>query len=227
MSSGAYPTVGTVDAIFSGWEQNAIDIGDNGLFLELAAKIQIQRYLEAECERQETFWVKRMKDLGALLPTSRLPTPKIRRVKDSNIYIGPRPSLLQAPIDFWPSITVRCGDLRPSRGGQNDQYDTFDCDFYIEVMCYAGPVARDQIHLQPGIDAEGSVNLQVHLLSGAVQMCIRKDPSLGGAILPIQNPPSVHPSFPTAVPGDNQERAGDYNLYQGRQHHYVITRNSY
>src|SRR5581483_755516 len=222
----SFPTVG-VDAIFSGWEQTAIDIGDDGLFLEIAAKVQVQRHLEEECDRQEAFWQRRMSDLGELLQQTALPAPRINRVSPRNIFTGPRPSLLQAPIEFWPSITVRCGDLRPDRSDQKDQFDTFDCDFYVEVMCYGGPIDRENLHLQEGIDTEGNVNMQVHLLSGAVQMCIRRDPSLGGAILPIKYPPAIRPTFPTAVPGVDQERTGDYYLYQGRQHHYIITRNSY
>lgn len=221
----SYPQVG-VTSIFDGWNQQTIDLGDNGFFLELAVKVQLQRFLETECDRQETFWANRMANLQTLLNSTSLPVPQIRRVDPKNIYIGARPSLLQAPIDFWPSITIRCGDLRPARGAQGDQWDVFNCDLYIEVMCYGGPVDREHLHLQEGIDAEGSVNLQTHLLSGAVQMCIAQDRSLGGAIMAIQDPPSIHPSFPTAVPGDSQERTGDYYIYQGRQHHYVITRNS-
>lgn len=220
----SFPTVG-VDNVFGNWEHTVIDIGDNGLFLELSAKIQIQRYLEEECERQEDFWQQRMASIEALMVETKLPAPQIKRVKMSNIFTGARPSLLQAPIDFWPSITARCGDLRPSRV-QPDQYGTFDCDLYIEVMCYSGPIDREHLHLQEGIDLEGEVNLQTHLLSCAVQMCINKDTSLGSAIMGIQNPPQIHPSFPTAQPGISTERVGDYYLYQGRQHHYVITRNS-
>lgn len=221
----SFPPIG-VQPIFDGWDRLAVDIGDNGLFLELAAKIQIQRYLEEECVRQETFWQHRIQALAQLVQQTQLPIPRVTRVDVGNIFTGARPSLLQASIDFWPNITVRCGDLRPDRE-QPDGYDTFACDFYIEVMCFAGPVSPDQIHFQEGIDAEGEVNLQTHLLSCAVQMCVRRDPSLAGAILPIQNPPSIRPSFPTAVQGTDQERAGDSYLYQGRQHHYVITRNSF
>jgi hypothetical protein len=215
-------------SIFGGWEQLAIDIGDNGLFLEMAVKIQIESNLEAECERQEAFWRNRILDLRRLSPDSRFSVPQIQRVDSKNLYMGARPSLLQAPIEFWPSVTVRCGDLRPARdGAQPDQYDTFDCDLYVEVMTYAGPVDRDHLHLQEGINSEGDVNMQVHLLSSAVQMCIRKDPTFGGAIMPIQNPPIIVPSFPTALPGNDQERVGDYYHYQGRQLTYVVTRNSY
>lgn len=221
----SFPQIG-VDVIPVDWGKPTIDIGDDGFLVELAAKAQMIKNLDEECDRQEEFWAHRISALAPLIPRTKLPVPSIIRVSQSNIYTGARPSLLQAPIDFWPSVTVRCGDLRPDRD-QADHFDTLLCDFYVEVMCAVGTVDKEHLHLQDGIDLEGNVNMQVHLLSGAVQMAIARDKSLGGMIPPIQRPPSIHPSFPTAVAGVNNENVGDYYLYQGRQHHYVITRNTF
>ena len=222
----SFPDIGIV-SIFGGWNQLTIDIGDNGLFVEMAARIQISKNLPGEIARQEEFWSHRTSDLQSLLPAARFSVPQIMPVDMKNIYIGPRPSLLQSPIEFWPNITIRAGNARPSRGAQLDQSATFDMDLYVEVMTYAGPVDREHLHLQEGIDAEGDVNVQCHLLANAVYMSIVQDPSLGGAIPEIQSPPTITPSFPTAVAGDDQERTGDYYLYQGRQMLYTITRNSF
>jgi hypothetical protein len=222
----SFPQIG-VDSIYSGgWSQLSIDLGDNGLFLEYAAKIAISRFLEQECQRQEEFWAQRMAELRTLMPVGHLPTPQITRVDPKNVYTGARPSLLQAPIEFWPNITIRAGALRPSRV-QPDNYSTFDCDLYVEVMTLAGPIDKEHLHLQEGIDCEGDVNLQTHLLSNAVYMAIVQDPTFGGAIEPIQNPPAITPSFPAAVAGTDQERVGDYWLYQGRQLRYTVTRSSF
>lgn len=218
------PQVG-VDILPGAYQRIAVDIGDNGLLLEVAAKAQILKHLETECLRQEEFWSERLTGLSDI-QTMGQPLPNIRRVKPDNIFIGSRPSLIGSTIDLWPSITVRCGDLSPSPD-QIDQIDVFNCDFYVETMVYAGPVAPDDLHTRAGIQLEGEVNMQNHLLSGAVQMCIRSDPSLGGVIEPIQRPPGIRPSFPTALSGTDRERVGDYYLYQGRQHVYRITRKSF
>lgn len=220
----SFPQVG-VDPLPGQFERIAVDIGDNGLLLEVAAKAQIVKHLETECKRQEDFWSNRLAGLANLAPGQHL--PKIRRViLPENVFIGPRPSLLGSTIDMWPNITVRCGDVRP-RAEQLDDVDVFDCDFYVEVMTYAGVVEKDDLRTRVGVDLEGQVNMQTHLLSGAVQMCMRSDTSLGGVILPIERPPIIRPSFPSAVAGVDRERVGDYYLYQGRQHIYRITRYSY
>jgi hypothetical protein len=227
----SYPPLGV--APFGEWTGPVLDIGDNGYLVEIAAKAQILRYLETECERQQVFWTERLGVLRAAMVSQAIPTfdlgpIEIMRVPPQNVFIGARPSLVQAPISFWPSVTVRTGDLVPARGADMDHYDVFDCELYVEVMTYAGPVGRDYLHLQEGIDAEGAANVQAHLLSCAVQMCISRDPTLGGSVPHIQAPPRIHPSFPTAQTGTDVERTGDnYYIYQGRQLTYTITRNSY
>lgn len=214
-----------VDYVGGNWEHLTVDIGDAGLLLQLAAKAQVLKHLENECDRQEEFWSHRVVELADALNIDMVP-PVIMRVDPDNVYTGARPSLLLAPVEFWPSVTIRCGELRPARL-ESDQIDEFNCDLFFEIMCYAGPVKPEQTRLKPGIEAEGAVDVQVHLLSNAVQMCVSRDPTFGGVCASIQAAPTIRPSFPTVTRGNNQERIGDSYFYQGRQIRYVVTRRSF
>jgi hypothetical protein len=209
----------------SGFDRLLIGFGDDGHAVEMAALAQIATNLPEEIDRQQQSWVQRQQDFNNAMGFASRPI-SVPQVDQKNFYVGARPSLVSSPIEFWPSITARCGDARPSRQ-QEDHFDDFDLDLYVEIMCYSGPVARERLHMDEGIAAEGDVNAQIHLLSGAVQLCVSRDRTLGGVVQTIQNPPTIRPGMPFSAPGVDQERTGDYFIYAGRQHRYVVNRMSY
>lgn len=205
--------------------------GDVEHFVERVALLQIVKYLEGECQRQEEIWRTRDQEFAqqmlyagvqyAAKPLS------IERVSPANFFVGARPSLIGTSIDFWPSVTSRCAVSGASRSMQTDQSDAYDARLIIEVLCKAGPVRPDELHAQPGVDAEGEVNRQIKALSAAVHMCFRRDPSFGGRIPGIAAPPNSTTGLPSALPGDNKERSGPYYLYIGRRMQYTLQGISY
>jgi hypothetical protein len=204
--------------------------GDEAHVVERAALLQIALNLEQECVRQETNWAKRDAAFAQAMGPSGVEyvvqPAKVERVLPQNFFVGARPSLLVSSIAFWPSITVRCPNVGPSRE-QDDQIDILDCQLSVDVLCKAGPVRQEQLHLEPGINAEGDVNRQVQMLSAAVHMCLRRDPTFGGRVQTLQRPPRKDSGLPFAVPGTNQERTGPYYLYMAKRLRYVVQMASY
>jgi hypothetical protein len=215
----------TVVPFGSGYDRLAITAGDERLLVERSALTQIRTHLEQECQRQETIWAQRNADLSAQLPLV-LPAARIDRVAPQNFFEGARPSLLQSSIDFWPSVTCRAA-LAQAASEQIDQLDVLSVRLDVEVLCKSQQVAQDRLHEQEGIDAEGYVNQQVQMLSAAVHMCLRLDPTIGGRFEPLERPPTKRQGFPFAVAGNNRERAGAYHLYCGCQMQYTVRVNSY
>ncbi len=206
--------------------------GDEAHLVERAALMAIVTYLEEECQRQESIWSQRDQEFAAVMGPSGVQYQsqgiRIERVDPNNFFVGARPSVVNSSVDFWPSVTTRVTQVTPAADrDQGDQFDVLNCNLSVEVLCKAGPVPQDQLHLQPGIDAEGEVNRQIQLLSAAVHMCIRRDPSLGGRVLPVQRPPKKNSGLPFALPGNTQERTGPYWLFMGKQMQYVFQVNSY
>jgi hypothetical protein len=205
--------------------------GDEAYVIERAALMQVVLHLEDECKRQETIWTQRdqvyAQALGSAGVKYQAVGVHIERIAPQNFFIGARPSLMQSSSDFWPSVTSRCAVVGPSRGADADQFDTLDCQLSLEILCKAGPVNQDDLRRQPGIDAEGEVNRQVHLLSAAVHMCIRRDPTFGGRVQTLQRPPTKNSGLPFALPGDNRERTGPYWIYMGRRLRYTVQLASY
>jgi hypothetical protein len=199
--------------------------GDEAHLIERAAIMGIKTYLEEECQRQEEIWSQRDQAFAAVMGPSGVMYQAqgihIERVDPNNFFVGARPSLVNSSIDFWPSVTTRCALVQPAASGeQGDQFDVLNCTLSVEVLCKVGPVRQAELHLQPGIDAEGEVNRQINLLSAAVHMCVRRDPTFGGRALPVQQPPRKSTGLPFAVPGNTAERTGPYWIYMGRQMRY-------
>lgn len=221
----SYPQGQVVRPFGGNYDRLSIQFGDEAHVVERAMIRQIHQLIEEEIERQETMWLPRDKEYAQAM---RIPfsQTRIERVLPNNYFVGARPSLVNTSIDFWPSITARAGDERAS-SEQADQFDINDIDLYVEVLCKAGPVAQDELQQQPGINAEGEVNRQVQRLSAAVHMCVRRDPTLGAIIEPIQRPPARRSSLPFAVPGSDGEGSGDYWVYAGKQLRYIVQANSF
>lgn len=222
-----FPPGATVSPLAEIFARLPITFADEGNLVEMLAMAQIRLHIDEECERSDLVWAQR--DAFLQERTGQLVVPTtIERVAPQNFFIGARPSLVTSSIDYWPSVTTYSGPRTPSTTEQFDQYiDVIDVVLFVEVLCRFGPVPQDELHDQIGIDAEGQVNKQMNRLGAAVQMCIKRDPTLGAAVQPIARAPQKNPSRPMAMPGNSKERTGPYWLYQGMQLRYVVQVNSF
>lgn len=197
-------------------------LGDDAELVQRVAIVQIKEILAQAVEYQQNLWDLRDKDFAQSMGR------KFERIvidvpTDDNFYTGPRPSLVESPIEFWPSITARCNNSKPSQEGQLDQVDVIDLDLYIEVLCKAGPVPQTELHEQKGIETEGVVDAQGQRLTAAVQSCISVDKTLGGVVQRISRPATIKPSKPFARPS-TPKGSNDYYVFYGKQLNYIVTK---
>lgn len=197
-------------------------IGDDGEFVQRAAIAQIKANLSQAVAYLENIWDQRDKEFAEVMGR-KFQSITIDVPTSDNLYTGARPSLVESPVQFWPSITARCNNAKASQEGQLDQMDVIDLDLYIEILCKAGPVPQADLHALPGIEAEGAVDAQGNRLTSAVQGCISVDKTLGGVVQRISKPGTIKPSKPFARP-ERANGTGDYYIFYGKQLNYIVTK---
>jgi hypothetical protein len=214
----------TVDPIFGSAIRSTPTIGGDEEMVQRAAIVQIFKNLNEAVQYEEGIWAAR--DMAFAEEMERKFTPvNIELPKSDSFYTGPRPSLVESPSNYWPSITARCnGGRSASPADQLDTIDVVVVDLFIEVLCKAGPVNQEELHQRAGIEADGSVDAQVQRLTAAVQGCIARDKTLGGVVQWIDRPPTVKPSIPFARPGTGPKGSGPYFVFQGKQLLYTIVK---
>jgi hypothetical protein len=200
-------------------------IGAEEEMVQRAALLQIKTHLPEEVSWQEDLWAQRDEAFAKAMGWGFTPV-QIEQPAPGNFYAGARPSLVEAPIEFWPSITVRANSSS-SASRQLDQMDISDVPLFIEILCKAGPVPQDKIHAKEGVETDGMVDAQVQRLTAAVIGCIDRDKTLGGVVPVIARPARIKPSAPFTRPGASGQGTGDYYVFQGKQLEYVTTRTSY
>lgn len=212
----------TVDPIAPARLRTEPALGDDGEAVQRAAILQIKNMLGDAISYQADLWDQRDREFCQLMGT-KFERIEIEIPKPQNFYVGPRPSLVESPIEFWPSITARCNNSKPSQEQQIDQYDVVDLNLYIEVLCKVGPVPQTELHSKLGIEAEGAVDSQGQRLAAAVQGCVSFDKTFGGVVQMISRPPTVKPSKPFARP-EGANGTGDYYIFYGKQIDYIVTK---
>jgi len=219
-------TVGLInESTTFGSDISHLGLGE-GLELEQvqrSAKAQIMKYLPEITKQLQSVWDERDEEYCELINVA-YSKVKIPNVDKQNFYTGIKPSLLLAPVQMWPSITVWCHDSKASMF-QADQYDTNDAKLGIEVLCNAGPINKEKLHLKEGILLEQQLDSQIQRLTDAVLMCIKKDPALGGVIHgAIEKPANVTTSLPWSR---QDEQTSNWYIFQGKLCEYTVQKNTF
>lgn len=213
----------TVDPLMPARLRMEPSIGDDCELVQRAALKQIKENLGIVVSYLQNVWDERDREYADKMG-KKFERIVIEVPASDNFYTGPRPSLVESPVDFWPSITSRCNNSKASPQDQIDQMDTVDMDLYIEVLCKAGPVPQDQLRALPGIEIDGAVDAQGQRLTAAVQGCISIDKTLGGVVHRIGKSPTIRASKPFARPSTPQG-SNDLYIFYGKQINYIVTKN--
>lgn len=209
------------EAFGSNVSHMGVGLGGETEQIQRALKAQIMKFLPECTEQLQQFWDKKDKNYAEFTNTSisRIELPKIEK---KNYYTGIKPSLLEAPLYMWPSVTVWAHDSKPS-SFQADQYDTIDVPIFIAILCHKGPVKQAELHGKEGIEIEQELDSVIQRLSDAVHMCVKKDPTIGNVLAgAIEKPPIATQYMPWSKP----QQEGVY-IFQGKQLQYTGQKNSF
>jgi hypothetical protein len=203
-------------------DRPAIGFDDSSELVQRAVAVQIINELPAQITLQETVWAPRDQDFAAATGRPAISTT-IKPVLPSNVYLGHRLSLQDAPQDALPAITVRCLNTAPTEDrNQLDQYDSNDLTLIVEVWVSTGPY-KDPVANQA--DSE-EIDRQLHRMAAAVRGCIVQDRSFGNTQMGTSRPPRSVASLPF-VRKATDSNTGPKFLVQAMELTYTITTLSY
>jgi hypothetical protein len=112
----------------------------------------------------------------------------LERITETNFHLGHRPSLIEAPINEYPSVSVMAYQSGPSKD-QGDHVESWDVNLFVEIMVKspgADKRNRDELH-----QSEEIVNKRIQRTTNAVVNVLQRDRTLAGTVAEVKIPPSI------------------------------------
>lgn len=150
----------------------------------------------------------------------------LERVEDFNFHMGHRPSLIEAPIQRYPNVSVMAYQVRPEGVNQIDQMAQSLDRLFIEIMVKSPQYETSTTEATAGqVEAERIVNARIQRMTDAVNNVIQSNRTLNGMVQEIIGIPSVIISdvFPRAT----NTTYGQPWLWQGSRLEYEVSKLSH
>lgn len=186
---------------------------DTGLELaQRAALLQLFDHLDDAISAVEQKWAESDETLADHMGLPYVPV-EIERIEAQNFYEGHRPSLILAPIENYPNVSVWGVRSTPhAESDASDHTNIFSNLIFVEVMCKA-------------LDGEeGLVNKRVVRTSEAIHAVMRDDPTLGAVMTGFEGDVSLNLS--DVFTRREQTSYGDLWYWQGARLEYVVRKDS-
>jgi hypothetical protein len=175
--------------------------------------------LNDELEATEAEWGPYDEEYAATVHKLYNPTT-LERIQDGRFYLGHVPSLIDAPMDAFPNVSVMGYQAQNSSTDSIDLYYGVAVSIFIEIMCKSGPYP--DINVATSDAGEETVNRRTTRTTDAVVSVISRHPTLNGLVQPIQTTPSVT-IFDVFKRHQNRDR-GPLFYWQGSRIEYRVTR---
>jgi hypothetical protein len=137
---------------------------------------------------------------------------EVEQIAPENFYEGHRPSLIQAPVDKYPNISVWA--VRATANPESmllDHQDVWNVLLYVEIMCKSET-------------DEGIVNKRVVRTTEAVNIVMQDDPTLGDIVTGFEG--DVTPSLSDVFTRKERTNYGAVWYWQGARLEYVVRKDS-
>jgi hypothetical protein len=110
----------------------------------------------------------------------------LEQIPSDNFHEGHKPSLIQNGPDGYPNLAVFAMRADPSAETDSfDQIDSWSDSLLVEIM-----VKAEADEENPGLGEE-IVNRRIQRTTEAAMICLRHNPTLGGAVTGLENTPTV------------------------------------
>jgi hypothetical protein len=184
--------------------------------IQRAAFYVFFEHFNAVLSEVEAYWDSRDQIFDQRTGRSTYPTT-LEPIAADNFHEGHKPSLILNNPDGYPNLAVFANTAAPSsEDTQLDQIDSWLDMMVVEIMVKA--------------DDEDSVNRRIQRTSEAAVICLRRNPTLGGAIDGLESSPTLAISDVAAVRTNAQgTSSGDYGprfLWQGSQIQWRVRKDS-
>jgi hypothetical protein len=134
------------------------------------------------------------------------------------IHYGHRPSMIEAPVIEYPSMSVMSFLATPSASNLNTDYGhSFGIKCAVEVIVKSGPYDEDD---RMG-DGEDIVGRRIKRTAEAIHRLMQDNPALDGRFMPPEVPPTVTWGDIFARVEDGETATGDRWYWQGVRMEYT------
>lgn len=139
-------------------------------------------------------------------------------IPNSHLHEGPHESLLMAPAESFPNVSMMAYLHAPSASQMFDTFDSHDITLFVETMVKSGPVT-------PGTEVahETIVHRRIQRTTEAVNRVVRGDLTLLGTVMPQELPPRGGIGRQAWVQ-NNQNETGQRFMWHGSRLQYTLKR---
>lgn len=127
-------------------------------------------------------------------------------VELQNFYLGHQPSLLTAPVEKYPNVSVMA-DRAGSAPTDLDHEEAYQLRLYIEIMAKS-------------VTSEEEVNARVQRMADAVNVCMVSNDKLRGTVNGFEEAPTI--SVTEVFVRKERAEYGDKFMWQGARLEYVV-----
>lgn len=134
----------------------------------------------------------------------------LESVEPENFHDGSRPSLIGAPIEKYPNVSVMCYRGTPAPGtDQWDHQDIYRTNLVIETMVKAGPEEGEEV-----------CNRRAHRMVEAAHFALVSDKTLGGVISGFDGTPTT--SVSELFTRKERSHVGPHWFWQGGRLEFAV-----
>lgn len=135
-----------------------------------------------------------------------IPLITVERIKGDHFYHGHRPSLIDAPVENYPNVSVLAYKASPAVS-LFDHENRSNVTMYVEIMCKSD-------------EDEGEVNSRITRTADAAHIVLMRNPTLKGLVAGIQENADIVLTDVFARPETRGH--GTKFIWQGARLEYVV-----
>lgn len=149
-----------------------------------AVRLLLLDGLNDEIDAQSRRWQSADSALQALGADEGVGQVDVPHVAPQNFHEGPHKSLIEAPPEMFPNVSVMAYAAVPAAQRSFDQVDSSEITLFVECMAISGPVSD-------GLEVahESIVHRRIQRMTEAAGIVIERDRSLLGTVQALRTPP--------------------------------------
>jgi hypothetical protein len=168
--------------------------------------IVLMETLNDELPAQDAIWAPLDEDLATRRGVVYEPVT-LEPVEIQNFSLGHRPSLIEAPVEGYPNVSVMADRAGQSPYDEIDQMNNYQLRLFIECMVKS-------------LKGEEEVNARVQRMTDAVNVCVMSNPTLRGVVYGIDGEPEIQ--FTEVFPRKERTSYGAEWFWQGSRIEYTV-----
>lgn len=185
-----------------------------------AARLILLAQLNKEIEAQNLRWRDADLELDALGLDPGVGYVEAQPIETRDFHEGPKKSLIEAPPERFPNVTVMAYMTVPSASQFIDQGGSSDITLFVEAMAISGPVPdTDDMKMAH----ETIVHRRIQRMTDAIAIVIERNPTLLGTIHELKTPPRGGVGNSTWL-RPKSAGAGPKYIWHGSRLQYTTTR---